>query len=155
MIDRVNCIGANGIARDGAITITVAVETRGIHAPKPPPLLEQRSSPSRRFSSFSSEPGYRISSSRTWSTLVADPCCSFDLPENGHDNTDVLIIDAMKIGGSKWSHYDSDPRIREGLDGQGNRFNADLKFRGKFMKFVGKFRTSLSLSLDGEFRYVR
>lgn len=36
MIDRVNCIGANGIARDGAITITVAVEA-GIHAPKPPP----------------------------------------------------------------------------------------------------------------------
>nr|KAF7432281.1 hypothetical protein H0235_005205 [Vespula pensylvanica] len=36
VIDRVNCIGANGIARDGAITITVAVET-AIRVPKPPP----------------------------------------------------------------------------------------------------------------------
>lgn len=55
------------------------------------------------------------------------------------------------------------PILEFGKDwiGYGNRFNADLKFRGKFMKFIGKFRTSivsLSLSLSlwfslcGEFR---
>lgn len=45
------------------------------------------------------------------------------------------------------------PILEFGKDwiGYGNRFNADLKFRGKFMKFIGKFRTSivfLSLSLS-------
>lgn len=37
MIDRVNCIGANGIARDGAITITAAVET-GVSMPRNHPI---------------------------------------------------------------------------------------------------------------------